>query len=83
MSGSLGSSIFLVALCCIDEVDIFNANICYTITNITNIQSATRDWPDDSPATCSKESKVLIPACAQGRYETRKKAAPFSPGSAG
>ena len=28
-------------------------------------------------------SKVLIPACAQGRYETRKKAAPFSPGSAG
>lgn len=25
-------------------------------------------------------SKVLIPACAQERYETRKKAAPFSPG---
>ncbi len=25
-------------------------------------------------------SKVLIPACAQERYETRKRAAPFSPG---
>jgi|GEM_PF-2823671 len=30
-----------------------DAALCYTITNITNIQSATRDWPDDSPATCS------------------------------